>query len=336
MISRVYIESDIRSHPRTEKILEQLPQADTFEVDEYQEVFNRKSQDFRLQKKDPGLILAQKHDNFVLETPEYCELGDDHDFYYFSHMMNCVYDCRYCFLQGMYDSAHYVVFVNFDDFFERIAETAQQSGSRSPYFFSGHVNDSLALDQVTGFSGEMLPFFRELDDSYVELRTKSVQIDSLLDRDPFDRCIVAWSMTPPDVSRSLEHKTPPVRKRLEAMRTLQDRGWRTGLRIDPLIYSEGFREQYGGLFDLIFEEIRVDRLHSVTLGPFRLPEHMHKDMRSLYPEEELFASNLDEQDGVVSYEKEIETDMMTFCRDRILEHVPEDRFHPSVDLPEPV
>ncbi len=333
MISRVYVESDIRSRPRTTAILDRLPSVDLFEVDEYQEVFNRKSQDFRLQKNDPALILAQKHDNFVLETPDYCELGDDHRFYYFSHMMNCVYDCRYCFLQGMYDSAHYVVYVNFEDFFERISETAADSDSRPAYFFSGHVNDSLALDRVTRFSGEMIPFFRDLENSYVELRTKSVQIDSLLEREPFDRCIVAWSMTPPDISRSKEQGTPPVRKRLEAMRTLQDEGWRTGLRVDPVIYSDDFREQYGSLFEMVFEKVRIDRLHSVTLGPFRLPDHMHKKMRSLYPEEELFASKLEEQKGVVSYEEELETEMMTFCRDRILEHVPEDRFYPSVAIP---
>ena len=31
-------------------------------------------------------------------------------------MHNCIYDCRYCFLQGMYRSAHYVVFINYEDY----------------------------------------------------------------------------------------------------------------------------------------------------------------------------------------------------------------------------
>ena len=38
-------------------------------------------------------------------------------------MLNCVYDCRYCFLQGMYRSANYVLFVNYDDFRVQIEES---------------------------------------------------------------------------------------------------------------------------------------------------------------------------------------------------------------------
>ena len=30
-------------------------------------------------------------------------------------MYNCIYDCRYCFLQGMYSSANFVLFVNFEE-----------------------------------------------------------------------------------------------------------------------------------------------------------------------------------------------------------------------------
>ncbi|SVD49612.1 uncharacterized protein METZ01_LOCUS402466, partial [marine metagenome] len=51
-----------------------------------------------------------------MATPEGYGIGGKNN-YYFSHMLNCIYDCRYCFLQGMYRSAHYVLFVNYDEFF---------------------------------------------------------------------------------------------------------------------------------------------------------------------------------------------------------------------------
>ena len=35
-------------------------------------------------------------------------------------MLNCVYDCSYCFLQGMFNSANYLVFVNYEDYFKEI------------------------------------------------------------------------------------------------------------------------------------------------------------------------------------------------------------------------
>lgn len=330
MISRMYVEKAIEDHPRVDRIRDRVPDAATFTVDRYQDVFNRKAQDFRLQKNDPALILARKHDNYVLDTPSYCEIGDRHRFFYFSHMMNCVYDCRYCFLQGLYDSAHYVVFVNFEDFFRSIEE-AVAGGDRDAYFFSGHVNDSLALDRITGFSGDLLPFFRDLEQAWVELRTKSVQIHSLLEREPFERCVVAWSMTPPSISRELEHDTPSVERRIEALVELQEQGWNTGLRFDPVIYTEDFRERYASFFAAVFERVDADRLHSVTLGSFRLPEQMFKNMRSLYPEEELFATKLETSDGLVSYRDELEREMLSFCADRIRERVPDDRFFPAVE-----
>mgnify|MGYP006970641936 FL=1 len=30
-------------------------------------------------------------------------------------MMNCIYDCSYCYLKGMYPSGHMVLFVNIED-----------------------------------------------------------------------------------------------------------------------------------------------------------------------------------------------------------------------------
>ena len=114
-MKRIYIERAIRTHPRTQRVLARYPNAVLIEIDRYGEVFNRRDQNFRLQKKNPALILAQKHDGFVLPTPPGYGIGGAHNFY-FSHLLNCVYDCRYCFLQGMYRSANYVLFVNYEDF----------------------------------------------------------------------------------------------------------------------------------------------------------------------------------------------------------------------------
>jgi len=106
MIETVYIEQEIRSHPRVQQILDRVKPAQIIDIERYGEVFNPKSQNFRLQKQNPALILASKHSNFVLPAPPDYTIGSDTN-YYFSHMLNCIYDCRYCFLQGMYSSANY-------------------------------------------------------------------------------------------------------------------------------------------------------------------------------------------------------------------------------------
>ena len=32
------------------------------------------------------------------------------------NLLNCIFDCQYCFLQGMYNSSNIVCFVNVEDF----------------------------------------------------------------------------------------------------------------------------------------------------------------------------------------------------------------------------
>ena len=113
---QVFVESQIIDHPITERVLSCLPKADLLNINRYQELFNKRQQNFRLQKEKPALILAKKHDNFVLPAPSGFGMDAQKNFY-FSHMYNCIYDCRYCFLQGMYSSANYLLFVNFEDFF---------------------------------------------------------------------------------------------------------------------------------------------------------------------------------------------------------------------------
>ena len=115
MIETVFVESQIIDHPITKRVLSCLPKADFPNINRYQELFNKRQQNFRLQKEKPALILAKKHDNFVLPAPSGFGMDSQKNFY-FSHMYNCIYDCRYCFLQGMFSSANYVIFVNFEDF----------------------------------------------------------------------------------------------------------------------------------------------------------------------------------------------------------------------------
>ena len=70
-------------HPRTLAILGKYPKAIVIPCDRYGEVFNRTQQNFRLQKKDPALILAEKYEHLVLPTPSDQGIGGHTNFYFF-------------------------------------------------------------------------------------------------------------------------------------------------------------------------------------------------------------------------------------------------------------
>lgn len=327
MISTIYIEEEIASHPRTLTILERFPDATKIMCERYGEIFNRKSQNFRLQKKQPALILASKHKGLVLPTPKQYGIGAEHN-YYFSHMLNCLYDCRYCFLQGMFQSAHYVLFVNYEDFIDDMQSLVEKHNKEPVHFFSGYDCDSLALEPVTHFTDDFLPFFENNKNALLELRTKSTQIRNLLKREPIENCVVAFSFTPDNIAKTLEHKAPAVDKRLQAIVDLQQAGWQVGLRFDPLIYTKEYANEYRELFNNVFSKVKEEHLHSVSLGSFRLPKDYFRKLEKLYPDEKLFASPLEEENNSIGYPAEIRDDMLNFCQDIITKHIPTEKFFP--------
>jgi spore photoproduct lyase len=321
MIQTIYVEEEVKYHKRTLSVLNQFPKASRVLCHHYGEIFNVRSQNFRLQKKSPALILARKAGNLVLDAPAGYGIGGKTN-YYFSHMLNCLFDCRYCFLQGLYRSANYVMFVNYEDFRSAILKKINQANGKDTYFFSGYDCDSLAFDSVTNFVNEFIPFFEQHPTGFLELRTKSVQMNALLNHQAIPNCIVAFSMTPAEISQTYEAKVPSLEKRLEVMGTLQEAGWPIGLRIDPVMYHPDFKSQYKRLFAQVFGAMDATRLHSVSLGPFRLPKPVFENMYRLYPDEKLFSSPLKNRTGMMSYGEAIEKQVMDFCLGELTRVVP--------------
>ena len=323
MVPVVYIEEAIRDHPRVERIRHRLGQADIVWCDQYTEVFNPKAQNFRLQKHNPALILAKKSAGFVMPAPPAYSLGGDENFY-FSHMLNCIYDCRYCFLQGMFRSAHYLLFVNYEDFADAIESTlTKYDQDRSVWFFSGYDCDSLAYEPVTRFAAYFLPFFAQHPNAYLELRTKSTQIRPLLEQPPLSNVVVAFSFTPQGVSAALEHKVPGVSTRLNAIKRVQTAGWTIGLRFDPLVYVDNFKQQYMELVTNIASSIDSKRIHSISLGSFRMPKDFFKTIVKLYPDEALYAGPMVANDeGLMTYAEDVKQEMLEFVSDLLLQWFP--------------
>lgn len=323
----VYVEEGVREHSRTQEFLARLPRAQVVRCDHYGEVFNRRAQDFRLQKTRPAWIVGAKSGGWVLEAPPGYGVGGDEN-YYFSHMLNCVYDCGYCFLQGMFRSAHYLWFVNYEDFMTAIDQRLAATDSNAVWFFSGYDCDSLAAEPMTGFAAEFLPFFAARPRAWLELRTKSVQVDALLPHEPIANCVVAFSFTPAEVHAELERGVPTVERRIDAMVRLAERGWTLGLRFDPLIWSRDHQQRYSRLFDRVFTEIPESSVHSVSLGAFRLPRGFYARMRKMSPADPLLAGPLVDREGLVSYRPELEEELVSSVSALLLERLPESRFFP--------
>ncbi len=277
-IKTIYIEDKVKNHHNTKKIVSRIKYEHIIICDHYSEVFNPKNQNFRIQKKFPALILARKENNFIHTAPEQFSIGFKNN-YYFSHMLNCPYDCKYCYLQGMLNSANYLLFVNYEDFLVDIKAITESNIDQS-CFFSGYDCDSLALEGISNFIEEFIRHFEKIKKGVLEIRSKSINIKVLEKKKPLKNIIPAFSLNPEFVIKSFEDKTPNLLNRIIAIKKLQTLGWSVGLRFDPLISCDRY-EKYKKFFYKIFKSIDVKKVHSVTLGEFRMPNQYLKKISNV-------------------------------------------------------
>ena len=153
--SHIYVEEAVWNHPRTQKILSRFPQAQVIPVHHYKDVFCRRGQSVVRQHKTQNLILAEKKNNLIYQGAPVCQSFGNHWFYYTSCMMNCIYDCEYCYLKGMYPSANVVLFVNLEDIFAEVERLLEQ---HSVYLCVSYDTDLLAVEPVIGYTAEWMRF----------------------------------------------------------------------------------------------------------------------------------------------------------------------------------
>ena len=198
----IYIENEIKKNQRVDKILSKYSNYEVVYIEKYTEVFNKKNQNFNLQKTNPSILIAKKNKNFLNKIPAKYSIGNKKNFY-FSYMYNCPFDCKYCFLQGHYNSANYVIFINYEDYFAEIKKINLKFNNEKITIFSGYDCDSLAYDSYTGFVEQAITFFGKQKNIELELRTKSTLVKPLMKKLE-DNVVVAFSFTPSRFSNVYE------------------------------------------------------------------------------------------------------------------------------------
>lgn len=141
----IYIEKNALNYQITKSILAQnSDNASIILIDHYKDVFCRSKQDISLQKNYQDLILAERQNDFIYKGASVCQDFDNENFYYSSCVMNCVCNCEYCYLKGMYPSGHLVVFVNIEDYFRYLDD-------KEIYLCVSYDTDLFPLEDTLGY-----------------------------------------------------------------------------------------------------------------------------------------------------------------------------------------
>jgi len=318
----VYVQKDCLSELPKESLCLNDTQA-LIEIKHYKDVFNRSRQNFAEQKKSPSLILAKKTGTLIYPGAPVCQSFGNEHFYYTSCIMNCIYHCDYCYLQGMYPSGHTVVFVNLDDYFSELEVLLRK---HPVYLCISYDTDLLALEQRFGFVRRWLTFAASHENLTLEIRTKSGHpaIFDTLAPLASKRVIFAWTVSPDSVITATEHGSASLRLRLAALRAAKDAGFSVRLCFDPMIFHADWEGNYRALVKEIFQTIRPEDLYDVSIGVFRISTEYLKNMRKKRPDSAIVQFPYITENGVSHYGA-LSQKMVQYLKELLLPHLPAEK-----------
>ncbi len=326
LFSHIYIEDAAREFPLTERILARFPNAQTIAIQNYKEVFNRPRQRWEHQRQSLKLILAARRDAFLYPGSSFVPNFDHTRFFYTTPILNCIYGCEYCYLQGLLSSPTMVAFVNHNAFTE--AAALELRDPTPAYVCISYDTDLLAIEDIFGYCADWIEFARSHPHVTIEIRTKSANIRALDHISPPPNVILAWTLSPADVVKRFEHKTPSLQARLKAIAQAQALNWRVRLCFDPILRVNEWQKHYQELVETTFSAIEPQAITDVSLGVFRINSGYLRTMQEQRPDSKLVTYPYRIEHGSASYTDAEREEMITHVSQHTLRFIPKEKLCP--------
>lgn len=321
--SHIYIEKKIWNHPRTKKILEKYPEAEIIRIGHYKDIFCRSKQNYMLQSQSRKLILAAKEGNMLYQGSPVCQSFGNSHFYYTSCIMNCIYDCEYCYLKGMYPTANIVIFVNLEDIF---ADVERMLKLHPLYLCISYDTDLLAFEQISGYVQAWNQFAKlHKQNLTIEIRTKCANQHIFENQEPLTNVIYAFTVSPQAIIKRFEHHTPSLSERIQCAAMAVHAGFPVRLCFDPMIYIREWQRHYEEMSKQVFASISPEKLLDVSVGSFRISQDYLKKMRRQQPDSEIAWFPYQIENGYYHYPDDLMEKMEQFFITLLLEKLPPEK-----------
>ena len=304
--SHIYVESQSIDSDIAKQSFKRFPKAKIIEIEDYKKIFNKNGQDFQIQKLSTKLILAKKQPPFIYPATDIIQDSGFSNFYYCTPILNCIYNCEYCFLQGMYSSANIVVFTNTQEVKDAVKkQILERKYPDEPLLLSLSYNtDILALENILPLTKQWIDFANNTDDLFMEIRTKSGLTSSFNKLKPSKKILFAWTLSPNNIIQKYEHKTPLLERRIMSIQKIVDSGWPVRLSFDPILIYPNWKEDYKQMFERIKETISGDKIFDITIGVFRMSDDFYNRIKKTKPDSDLFYNNYDNSNNVKTVTKD--------------------------------
>ena len=303
LFDNVYVEKGIADDPETKRILERIGCEEPGLIEHYKDVFDSgsvKSPEIR------NLILAKNPGKHLYEGAPVCQSFGNEHFYYSPGVMNCIYDCEYCFLKGMYPGSDICIFTDLEETFSEIDSLLKE---HPVYVCASYNTDLTALESITGYVRRWCEKAAETEGLSVELRSKCARTDIYGDLPVSDRVIFAFTLSPDEIRDRFEKGTPDLGARINALNAAMNAGFPVRICFDPMIYVRNWREIYSAMVEKVASETDLSKVRDISIGTFRISDQYLKNMRKKFGESAVAQYPYVNENGYYRYPDEVRNAM---------------------------
>ncbi len=307
---KIYIEKQCLTLPLTKRILNNAPNVPTEIIDDSQDFLEqRKISRDSVEHGKKELLIARKKGEFIKPcpcTPHYIGCN----YFIINLDLNCPLDCTYCILHHYLPDTIIMISANHDDLWKQLDVFVHKNKGRSLRIGTGELGDSLVLDHITENSKELISYFRNKPNVLFELKTKTVNIENIVDAEPASNIVVSWSLNSSRIAQSEEEGAPSVEKRIDAARRILSCGFRVGFHFDPLIHYPGYEKDYNDTIKKLLERIDPAGIAWISLGSLRFPPSLHRIIQERFPETKIIHTEMIKgKDGKLRYFRPLRLEM---------------------------
>lgn len=326
---QIFVEKSVRSCAVTQNVLARLPDAGVHWIDCCDSLLeDARIHGAAIPRAKKQLILARHKGRFFKACPAgTARQGAANvccNYFVINFASNCHMECSYCYLQSYLNFPYMIVYANSGDLFRELDEILDSSPERKFRIGTGELADSLALDPLTSYSVPLVNYFAGKQNALLEFKTKSDCVENLIGLDHRGKTIPSWSINPPFVQETEEHKTASISRRLEAADRCVRSGYRVAFHLDPVVDYPGWKEDYPKLLDEIFCRFPGRSLAWMSVGALRMTPQLKEVIKQRFPGSRLpYGEMLPAADGKLRYFKPLRVQLLSSIISRIRELRPQ-------------
>lgn len=220
---------------------------------------------------------------------------------------SCGFGCSYCTIQTFYGDR-----VVFDSRLREKLQGIDLDPDRFYHIGTGQSSDSLIWGNREGLLDALFHFARSRPNVLLELKTKSKNVDYLLQNDVPRNVVVSWSLSTPTLIANEEHFTASLEERLTAARRFADSGGRVAFHFHPIIHYDEWAEDYRDVVDRVLSGFDPSEVLFLSFGSLTFIKPVVKAIRRRAWESKILQAELvPTAKGKLSYPEELKKELFS-------------------------